>query len=400
MSVSSNAEGKAFSSLASPAKIGSVDLNNRIVMASLTRSRAVPEDYATNTIKEYYAQRAGAGLILSEGTLISPQGTEWPHVPSLYSSAHAAAWKNVTDAVHSNGGKMFAQLWHVGRVAHPDMPYAKKAGKPIAAPSPISARGGKFRLLDDATYVAPTQGLANPREIVEEFRRAAKLAKEAGFDGVELHAANGYLIHQFLDYNSNQRTDEWGGSVENRVRLLKECLDAITEVWPADKVGIKMNPAGGYNDVGMPEKDTIETFGAVVDFCVEKGLAYIQLVRYLPFMDFQIQADKLRAETHLDVLEVFGPKIKTPASKTALFLNGNLSAEEADGLVKDGKIDAAVFGRSFIGNPDLPRRLIEGLKVNEDFGVQLDFKRFYNFLSHPSEGFTDYPSYDEVATKA
>jgi len=383
-------------------KIGDMSVKNRIVMASLTRSRAVPEDVPNDFNVDYYRQRAagGAGLILSEGTLVSAQGTEWPSVASIYSDEHAKGWKKVVDAVHAEGVPMFAQLWHVGRVAHPDMPLQKKFGKPVSAPSAIKARGGNFRLFVDRENKEPGRAHPHPWELVEEFRMAAYRARDAGFDGVEFHGANGYLAAQFADKNTNQRTDEWGGSVENRTRFYRECLDAICSVYPPSKVGIKLNPCGGYNDVGMNEQDTKETFGAIIEYCVKKGLAYVQLVRYLPFMDFEYAPGKFRAETHLDVLETFGPTILGSQGRTKLLYNGNVSAKEADELIEQGKIDGVTLGRSFINNPDLPKRLFEGKPLNEELGFPLQPKFFYSFLTKPSEGYSDYPDYEEAVKKS
>jgi len=380
--------------LKEPLKLGPLTMRNRLVMASLTRNRAVPDDYPNEYIKEYYAQRAKGkpGLIMSEGTLTSMQGTEWPNVASIYSSKHAEAWKEILDAVHETGTPMFAQLWHVGRVAHPDMPLQKKFGKPVSAPSPIAARGGKFRTVPGQPgYVKPEREHPNPWELVDEYKRAAEYAKQAGFDGAEFHGANGYLPAQFLDKNTNHRTDMWGGSLENRARFYVECLKVICEVFGSERVGIKLNPCGGYNDIGMNEEDTIETFSYIIKHCVSVGLAYVQLVRYLPHMDFPLEGGKMRAETHLDVLEAFEPIIHTKDSRTKLFLNGDVSAEEGDKLIKDGKVDAVVIGRSFIDNPDLPFRLFNGLPLNETLGHPLQPHKFYAYESGPDDGYTDYP---------
>ncbi|KAF7967472.1 hypothetical protein HWV62_34119 [Athelia sp. TMB] len=383
MSVKSTDVNISLKALREPLHLGPMTLRNRVIMASLTRSRATPVDVANSTNVEYYRQRAagGAGLILSEGTLVSMQGTEWPHVPGIYSKEHAEGWRKVIDTVHSVGGVMFAQLWHVGRVAHPDMPLQKKAGVPVSAPSPIRARGGKFRQLDDAPNATPEREHPDPRELVQEFKRAAEYAKQAGFDGVEFHGKH-----------SNKRTDKWGGSLENRCRFYVECLKAITEVYDPSLVGIKLNPCGGYNDVGMNEADTKETFSYIINHCVNIGLAYVQLVRYLPFMDPVFneegpQQGNQRSLTHLDVLETFGPLIRTSHGKTKILLNGNLSAEEADQLVDEGKIDAVVFGRSFINNPDLVKRLFNGLPLNESLGYPADPPTFYSFSDRPSQGY-------------
>ncbi|KZP12209.1 FMN-linked oxidoreductase, partial [Athelia psychrophila] len=265
MSIQPSDIGLPLKNLREEITLGALTLKNRIIMSSLTRSRSDPVDVANDLNVEYYRQRAGAGLILSEGTLVSMQGTEWPHAPGIYSKEHADGWRKVTEAVHGAGGLIFAQLWHVGRMAHPDTPLGKNAGL-VSAPSPVSARGGKFHNIEGMPgYVAPTREHPDPSLLVQEFKRAAEFAKEAGFDGVELHGAGGYLHHQFADKSSNLRTDKWGGSVENRARIYVETLKAITEVWDPSRVGIKLNPAGGFNDVGMNEEDTKETFSYIID---------------------------------------------------------------------------------------------------------------------------------------
>ncbi|KAF7983274.1 hypothetical protein HWV62_22916 [Athelia sp. TMB] len=378
--------------------LGAVHLKNRVLMSSLTRSRSTPIDVANEFNVEYYRQRAGAGLIFTEGTLVSKQGTEWPHAPGIYTEEHAAGWRKVTEAVHAAGGLIFAQLWHVGRVAHPDMPLQKEVG-PVSAPSPISARGGKFRQLDNAGYVAPVKEHPDPSLLVQEFKRGAQFAKDAGFDGVELHGANGYLPMQFIDKTSNHRTDKWGGSVENRARFYVETLNAITEIWEPSRVGIKLNPCGGYNDVGMNEEDTKESYSYIIDHCVKLGLAYVQLTRYLDFFD-PVFDGKTRVEAKLDVVEVFGPIIYASGGKTKLLLNGGLSAAEADKLVEEKKIDAAVIGRSFINNPDLIGRLFNGEPLNETLGFPADYHTFYNFVNSPAEGYSDYPDIQAAKAKA
>ncbi|KAF7978804.1 hypothetical protein HWV62_44571 [Athelia sp. TMB] len=382
----------ALTSLRQELSLGAVHLKNRVVMASLTRNRSVPIDVANNFNVEYYRQRASAGLILSEGTLISKQGTQWPHAPGIYTAEHAAGWSKVTEAVHGAGGIIFAQLWHVGRSAHPDMPLQKQAGL-VSAPSPISGRGGKFSLLDNAGYVAPVREHPDPSLLVQEFKQAAQFAKDAGFDGVEFHGAGGYLPNQFIDKSSNNRNDKWGGSVENRARFYVESLKAITEIWEPSRVGIKLAPCGGYNDVGMNEDDTKESYSYIIDHCVKLGLAYIQLTRYVDFLDpvFDqpgINQGQKRACTRLDVVETFGPIVYASGGNTKLLLNGDLSAAEAERLIEEKKIDAVVIGRSFINNPDLVDRLFKGEPLNDILGFPLDMGVFYNFVNSPAEGYS------------
>ncbi|KII91231.1 hypothetical protein PLICRDRAFT_156167 [Plicaturopsis crispa FD-325 SS-3] len=367
--------------LFNPLKLGPLTLQNRIVMSALTRNRSVPTNVPNALNLEYYIQRAkgGAGLITSEGTLISSQGTEWQHAPGIWSKEQVAGWKKITDGVHAAGSLIYCQLWHVGRVAHPDAP--EQHGKPVDAPSAISARGGKFRFLPGVPgYQTPTS-IDNPRRIVDDFKQAAINAKEAGFDGVELHGANGYLVHQFLDSTSNVRTDSYGGSVENRARFALEVLEALIEVFGADRVGIKLSPAGGYNDMGMPLQETLDTFGYLITAVDNLHIAYIELVRYVAAFDVTFDG-KLRATQH-DVLAAYGPLIKN----TKVFLNGGLTPAEAAALVEAGKIDAAVFGWIWIGHPDVAKRVRYGKPLD----AQVDPKTLYDESDHNWVGYTDYP---------
>ncbi|KAK7687075.1 hypothetical protein QCA50_009575 [Cerrena zonata] len=296
-----------------PVQIGPLTIKNRIVMSALTRSRSVPKDVPNALNVEYYRQRAagGAGLIVTEGVLISQQGTEWPNAPGIWNKEQIQAWKKVVDAVHAEGSVIFAQLWHTGRVSHPDMPAQKESGQPVYAPSAIAAEGGKFRTLPGSPgYVTPTE-VTDPNSLVELFRRAAENAKEAGFDGVEAHGASGYLIHEFLDSTSNKRTDQWGGSKENRARFGLEVLKALSDVFGADRVAIKLAPTGGYNDMGMPLEETLETFNYFISEANKLNLAYITLVRWSPLLD-----PAGRGTKH-DVIASYGHLITAPTKVMA-----------------------------------------------------------------------------------
>ncbi|KAF8958011.1 flavoprotein NADH-dependent oxidoreductase [Flammula alnicola] len=340
----------AGKALFKPIQIGSITLKNRIGMSALTRNRA-ENTYPTELMKEYYAQRAngGAGLIVSEGILISRQGTEWPHAPGLWDDKHVAGWKDIVNAVHDAGSNIYAQLWHVGRVAHPDAPEQKLAGIPVYAPSAISARGGKFRHIPGTPgYVTPT-AVEDPRVLIEQFKHAAINAKKAGFDGVELHGANGYLVTQFLDNTSNHRTDQWGGSVENRSRFGLEVLKVLVDVFGRD-VAIKLSPAGGYNDVGMPLQDTLDTYSYFITEADKLNLSYIVLVRYSKAFDSEY--DGVPRSTKHDVLESYRPYIKN----AKLFLNAEVTAEEGEELVAAGKIDGIFIGFNWITHPDLTNK--------------------------------------------
>ncbi|PPQ89268.1 hypothetical protein CVT25_001352 [Psilocybe cyanescens] len=364
-----------------PLKVGSITLKNRITMAALTRNRA-QGTYPSDIMKEYYVQRAGAGLIVSEGILISRQGTEWPLAPGLWDDQHVAGWKKITDAVHEAGTHMYAQLWHTGRTSHPDVPEQKLSGAPVYAPSAISARGGKFRQLPGAPgYVTPT-AIDDPWVIVKQYKHAAVNAKKAGFDGVELHGANGYLVAQFLDNNSNKRTDQWGGSVENRCRFGLEVLKVLVEVFGSD-VSVKISPCGGYNDVGMPLQETLDTFSYFITEAEKLNLAYFTLVRYAEAFD--VVLDGKRRATKFDVLDAFRPYIK----KAKLFLNAGVTPEEGSELVEAGKVDAIVIGFNYVTHPDVAQRVFRNIPLNNVPDIKhMQTKGDADW----STGYTDYPT--------
>ncbi|KAG1751718.1 hypothetical protein EDB19DRAFT_1197823 [Suillus lakei] len=379
-----------FSMLLKPLTIGSLTLRNRVMMSALTRSRSVPTNVPNDINLEYYVQRArgGAGLITTEGTLICQQGTEWQNVPGIWNEDQIAAWKRITDAVHTEGGLIFSQLCHVGRLSHPDDPEQKASGMPVYGPSGISARGGKFRFLTGQPgYVTPV-ALDNPRVIIDLYRQAAINAKEAGFDGVELvHAANGHLVHQFLDSTSNKRTDAYGGSIENRARFGLEVLKELVSVWGSKRVAVRLTPSGGYNDVGMPLQENIDTFRYFISQVDVLDLGYISLMRYNPEFDPIIDGNH-RATKH-DVLKTYRPCIK----KSPLFLNGGLTPEEANQLIAAEEIDAAVFGTLWIGHPDLVKRIEHDIPID----AKLDPKTFYGGgpqipYEQQKKGYTDYPA--------
>ncbi|KAJ7639459.1 flavoprotein NADH-dependent oxidoreductase [Roridomyces roridus] len=369
------------SALFTPLKLGSVTIPNRLGMSALTRNRSsatVPNDL----MKEYYNQRAagGAGLIVTEGTLITRQGTEWPDAPGIWDKVQIDEWKKITDAVHAHGSKIYTQLWHLGRVSHPQAPEQIAAGVPVYAPSAISARGGKFRFIEGAPgYVTPTE-LPDPTTIIAQFKQAAVNAKEAGFDGVELHGANGYLVHQFLDSTANQRTDKWGGSVENRARFALETLKALIEVYGPD-VSIKLSPAGGYNDMGMPLQETIDTYGYLLREANKLGLSYITLVRYSAWLDPEYDGKK-RGTVH-DVIETFHSYL----ADTPLFVNSGVTPEEAEELIGSGKAAGVFMGMNWLAHPDVGKRIQAGKALDN----QPDFTTLYGGVEgNPGAGYTDY----------
>ncbi|KAK0469957.1 uncharacterized protein EV420DRAFT_1662635 [Desarmillaria tabescens] len=383
-----------LNTLFQPLQLGPITLKNRVFMSSMTRNRSIPTNVPNDIMVEYYRQRAagGAGLIIAEGILISQQGTEWKNAPGIWSEEQTMGWKKITDVVHAEGSVIYAQLWHLGRVSHPDAPEQIASGLPVYAPSAISARGGKFRFLPGAPgYVTPT-AIENPRDIISVFKQAAINAKEAGFDGVEIHGANGYLIPQFLDSTSNHRTDEWGGSIENRSRFGLEVLKAVIDVWGADRVGIKLNPTGGYNDVGssspvldrMPLEETLQTFKYFISEVDKLKIAYVTLVRYAEFLDPIIDGSH-RAIKH-DVISTYAPLLENALA----FGNAAFTGEEAARYVSEGKLAGVFFGVPWIAHPDFAKRLQYGKPLD----AHLDFTTLYGLgrdMETEKKGYIDYP---------
>ncbi|KAF8069030.1 hypothetical protein FPV67DRAFT_1448858 [Lyophyllum atratum] len=371
------------SALFTPLELGSVTIRNRVAMSALTRNRAL-DTIPNDIMAEYYGQRAagGAGLIVSEGVLVARQGTEWPYAPGLWNKEQVAGWQKTVNAVHAAGSHIYAQLWHCGRVSHPEAPEQKLAGTPVYGPSAIAARGGKFRHIPgEPGYVTPT-AVGDPWTIISEFKKAAIYAKEAGFDGVELHGANGYLVNQFLDNTCNHRTDQWGGSVENRARFGLEVLKVMVEVF-GDNVALKVSPAGGYNDMGMPLQEALDTYTYFVSEADKLGLAYIALVRYVPAYDVEYEGKK-RATVH-DVLESYRPAI----TNAKVFLNGQVTPEEGAELVAAGKVDGIAIGFNWITHPDLVKRVQHGKPL--DNIPDIKHMQWGKDNSQLSVGYTDYP---------
>ncbi|KAF5363214.1 hypothetical protein D9758_008402 [Tetrapyrgos nigripes] len=408
--------GVDLSVLFKPMQLGPLTLRNKFFMAALTRDRNVPGNVPTDLAVEYYRQRAkgGAALIVSEGALITQSGSPWPYAPGIWSEEHVRAWKKVADAVHEEGSYIYAQIIHIGRVAHIDAPEQIASGEPVYAPSPIAVRPGgtsRFRFLPGQPGPSMPVEINNPRKFIGEFRHAAINAKKAGLDGIEVHAGGGWLIHQFLDNTVNKRSDEWGGSVENRARFGLEVLKAVTSVFGPGRVGIKLTPTGGYNDVGMPVEDTLETFTYFIKEADKLGLAYMVFQRYEVSFDETIDGQishghlhlyhftnvsdswdvgKLRGTSH-DVIQTWGPLIKN----AKVFGNFNYTVEEAAENIASGKLDGVLFGRSFIANPDFPKRIQHGVPLNN-----LDWMTVYRSAASDggvaskeelSKGYTDYP---------
>ena len=343
-----------------PIRLGALDLANRIVMAPLTRTRATPDGRVpVPLMREHYAQRASAGLILTEATSVTPMGVGYPRTPGIWSEAQVEGWKPITRAVHEAGGRIVLQLWHVGRISDPEY----LDGALPVAPSAIAPKG-------HVSLLRPQRGFTTPRAldtaelagVVEAFRLGAENAQRAGFDGVELHGANGYLLDQFLQDSTNHRDDEYGGSVENRARLMLEAVDAAVSVWGADRVGLHLAPRGDLHDMG--DSDLLGTFRHVAREAGRRKLAFL-FTREKPGADSI--SPQLRA--------AFGGP---------LIANEGYTPETAAEEVASGRSDAVSFGKAFIANPDLVRRLREGAPLN-DWNTA-------TFYTPGAEGYTDYPA--------
>jgi N-ethylmaleimide reductase len=356
--------------LFAPVRMGPLTLANRIVMAPLTRSRARAGGVQTELNATYYAQRASAGLIVSEATNISVQARGYAFTPGIFTKPQIAGWRIVTDAVHAAGGLIVCQLWHVGRISHPDLQAAYAA--PVA-PSAIKPEGMAFTEsgLIPLTMPRPLRTDEIPG-LVADYAHAARSAKEAGFDGVEIHGANGYLIDQFLRSKTNRRTDRYGGSVENRIRLMSEVAEAVTEVWGADRVGVRLAPTSGANDIA--DDDPQATFGAAVERLSTLGLVYIHVI------EGQTQGPR-------DSIPGFDFQALRRAFKGLYMANNGLTPELALKARAQDTADLLCFGRLFISNPDL----VERLKTGADLAKLPSRDRLYG---GGAEGYTDYPRLD------
>lgn len=345
--------------LQTPLRAGAFKLRNRVVMAPLTRCRAAAGRVPAPLAIEYYRQRASAGLILSEATSVDPMGVGYPDTPGIWSDEQVEGWKPITEAVHKEGGIILLQLWHVGRVSDP----VYLNGELPVAPSAIAVNGHVSLIRPLKPYVTPRPlDRAEIPGIIEAYRRGAENARKAGFDGVEIHGANGYLPDQFLQTGTNHRTDDYGGPVENRARFLLEVTDAAISVWGADRVGVHLSPQGESHD--MNDANPLETFSYVARELGRRKIAFL-FVR----------------EAH-DGREI-GPRLKSEFGGV-LIANEGFTKETAENVISSGKADAVAWGRWFIANPDLPRRLIEGAPLNEP-----DPSTFHG---GGARGYVDYPA--------
>jgi len=371
-----------FPHLFSPLKVGPYQLEHRLMMAPLTRMRAAKPSLAPRPLNaDYYAQRTTpGGLIIAEASPVLATGFGNPGVPGIYSEPQIEGWRAVVDAVHAKGGVIFLQLWHVGRVSHSSF---QPGGALPVAPSAVAISAEYKTMTADgkaAAYETPRAlETGEVAGIVEAFQQAARNAKAAGFDGVEIHGANGYLIEQFLQSRSNLRTDQYGGGIRNRVRFLMEVTQAVIEVWGADRVGVRLSPYGVANDSG--EADPMPLYTHAIQSLNPLGLAYLHFIE-------PRSSGAGRAEVnHQNVPSAM--VLFRPVWKGVLISAGGFTGESAEAAIADGHADAIAFGRIFISNPDLPRRLQHGYPLTP-----------YNratFYAGEEKGYTDYPAYDEMA---
>lgn len=346
--------------LLSPVTLGSLTLQNHMVMAPLTRSRAAEGDVPTPLMAEYYAQRASAGLIITEASQISPQGKGYPRTPGNYSVGQIEGWKTVTDAVRARGARIFLQIWHVGRLSHSSV--QPNGGLPVA-PSPIPAEGTIYTEAGLKEFETPRElSIEEIPGIVSDFRQAAENAKLAGFDGVEIHAANGYLIDQFLRDGTNRRTDAYGGSVEKRMRFLQEVVEAVVPVIGADRVGVRLAPI--FDGFSMSDSNPTKTFGYAAEILGNYGIAYLHAM--------QIGKGEF---DFVDLKRKFGG---------SYIANGGYDAALAEAALLAGSADLVAFGSMFLANPDLVERFRIGAPLN-----QPDSTTFYQ---GEERGYTDYPT--------
>jgi 2,4-dienoyl-CoA reductase-like NADH-dependent reductase (Old Yellow Enzyme family) len=347
-----------------PIRVGDLDLPNRILMSPMTRLRATTDNIPTPLMVEYYTQRVSAGLIIAEATPVSPMGVGYAQVAGIWSEEQTEAWKTVTASVHAHGGRIFQQLWHVGRISDPMFLH----GELPVAPSAIAAAGHVSLVRPEKSFLIPRA--LETREvyaIVEQFRVAAQNAERAGFDGVEIHGANGYLLDQFLQSGTNHRTDEFGGPIENRARILLDVADACISVWGAGRVGMRISPRPDKHD--MFDANPAETFGYLAREAGRRQLAFLNAREY-------------RADGWLS------PHLKREFGGVYI-ANEQFTFEIANEVLAKGEADAVAFGKLFIANPDLPRRFAESAPLN-----QPEPRTFY---SHGPEGYIDQPSLEAVA---
>ncbi|MDP2315896.1 MAG: alkene reductase [Pseudomonadota bacterium] len=347
--------------LLTPFDLAGIELRNRIVLAPMTRSRAGAGNVVTELTATYYAQRASAGLLITEATQVAPEGQGYVATPGIYSPEQEAGWRQVVEAVHAVGGVIYAQLWHVGRVSHTSFQPGGKA--PVSA-SGIGLTGLTWTSEGQVPFSTPRALETDEiRGVVSQYVQGARVALAAGFDGVEIHGANGYLIDQFLRDGTNHRTDAYGGSIPNRLRFLLEVVDGVTRVFPASRVGVRLSPGGAFNEMADSDPDAL--FGAAAEALSIRNLGYLHVID-----------------------PAASPKRFTPLLrarfKGAYIVNGGFDAETGNAAIASGEADLVAYGVPFLANPDLPRRFAEGAPLNAP-----DFATFY---TGGEKGYTDYPA--------
>jgi N-ethylmaleimide reductase len=364
----------AISQLLSPFAIQSLSLKNRVVMAPMTRGRASEGRVPNALMADYYGQRAGAGLIISEGTAPSAQGNGWQNAPGIYTAEQTEAWKPVVEAVHAKGGLFFLQMWHTGRASHSSF---QENGQLPVAPSAIKIEGATAHTAKGHQPYEVPRALETSEitGVVEDYRRAAENAKAAGFDGVEIHGANGYLIDEFLQSKTNQRSDQYGGSLENRYRFLKEIVEAVLTVWPTQGVGVRLSPNGVFNDMGSP--DFRETFTYVAQQLNAYKLGYLHVMDGLAF-GFHDQGEPMTLAEFRKVYD------------GVLMGNCGYDQAAAEQAIASGQADLISFGRPFISTPDLVDRFANNWPLNPD--SEMD-----TWYSPGPKGYTDFPAYGELS---
>ena len=353
--------------LFTPIQLGPFGLPNRVVMAPMTRNRAAAGNVPQPLNAVYYSQRASAGLIVTEASQVSPEGVGYPNTPGIYSSEQVAGWRQVTNAVHDRGGQIFLQLWHVGRISHPSL--QPEGGLPVA-PSAIRPKGEVYTYEGLKPFVTPraleTEEMSG---IVQQFRFGAENALLANFDGVEIHAANGYLLDQFLRDGTNRREDAYGGSLENRIRLLLEVVEAVSSVWGADRVGVRISPLNPFNDIA--DSKPAETFAYVAEKLSAYGLAYLHVV----------ETGSENAEETREVMS------RIRAAFSGIYMaNGGYDKHRANAALQEGRADLVSFGALYLANPDLPERFLKDAPLNTPETA--------TFYGGDERGYTDYPNLD------
>ncbi|MCA9795622.1 MAG: alkene reductase, partial [Candidatus Eremiobacteraeota bacterium] len=357
--------------LFTPFKLNDLTLSNRVVMAPLTRARSGPDRIPNQKMATYYSQRASAGLLITEATVISPQGIGWAETPGIYNDAQVEGWRRVTEAVHQAGSKIFLQLWHTGRAGHSDF----LGGELPVAPSAVAIQGEGIHTPEGKKPHETPRPLATEEvaRVVEDYRLAARRARQAGFDGVEIHAANGYLIDQFLQSKTNHRDDQYGGDIVNRFRFLDEVVTAVSQEWPKERIGVRLSPNGNYHDMGSP--DFRETFFYAVGR-LNGRVGYLHVIDGLAFGFHQLG----EPITLADARQVFDGVVIGSTGYTR---------ETANAAIQAGQADLIAFGRDFISNPDLVERFAKGWPLNPPAPVE-------SWYTPGDAGYIDFPAYRET----